>query len=115
MNIYIRTDFSYEEARTEIQLLFGLKINKAFPRKYLESDSCGGGFYRSTGKGNYQHPGVDAEVQAGTEVCQTYLVINSLMSFFSTADVSSLILNSFAEINQTKLLSSINDYKCFFG
>ena len=55
-------------SRTLIQSLFGLKINKAFPRKYMESESCGNGFYESTGRGNYKHKGVDAEAEIGSEV-----------------------------------------------
>ena len=60
--------FSYEEARTLIELVFGMKIDKSFPRKYLESSSCGDGFYESTGRGRYEHPGVDAEAVIGSEV-----------------------------------------------
>jgi hypothetical protein len=30
-----------------------------FPNLILESVSCGDGFWESTGKGNYEHPGVD--------------------------------------------------------
>ena len=45
-----------------------MKIDKSFPRKYLESRSCGDGFYESTGSGLYKHPGVDAEAVIGSEV-----------------------------------------------
>ena len=45
-----------------------MKIDKSFPRKYLESNSCGDGFYESTGRGHYEHPGVDAEAVIGSEV-----------------------------------------------
>ena len=45
-----------------------MKIDKSFPRKYLESSSCGDGFYEGTGSGHYKHPGVDAEAVIGSEV-----------------------------------------------
>lgn len=52
--------YRYKEARTQLDLIFGPKFHKEFPRKYLESGSCGDGFWESTGKGKYNHPGVDA-------------------------------------------------------
>ena len=51
---------SYKEARTQLDLIFGPKFNEKFPKVYLESNGCGDGFWESTGKGNYEHPGVDA-------------------------------------------------------
>ena len=58
----------YQEARTLLDLVFGPKINKAFPRKYLESQTCGNGFWESTGQGHYRNPGVDAEIEIGSPV-----------------------------------------------
>ena len=40
-------------------LVFGPKFDKAFPKKYLLSKTCGDGFWESTGKDKYEHPGVD--------------------------------------------------------
>ena len=52
-----------------MELTFGPKVHKDFPRKYLDSKTCGfKGFWESTGLGHYNHPGVDVEVNAGTEV-----------------------------------------------
>ena len=58
----------YQEARTLLDLVFGPKINGAFPRKYLESTTCGNGFWESTGKNNYDHKGVDVEAEIGAQV-----------------------------------------------
>ena len=51
-----------------MNLVFGPKFNKEFPRKYLESKTCGDGFWESTGKDNYQHTGVDIEADIGSQV-----------------------------------------------
>lgn len=51
----------YRSAKTELQLIFGFKFDKNFPRKYLESATCGEGFWKSNGKDNYVHPGVDID------------------------------------------------------
>ena len=58
-----------------IELVFGMKIDKSFPRKYLESSSCGDGFYESKGRGHYEHPGVDAEAVIGSEVRITEITV----------------------------------------
>ena len=49
-------------------MVFGPKISKAFPRKYLESNNCGPGFWKSTGRGKYEHPGVDLEATRNDKV-----------------------------------------------
>ena len=51
---------SYKEARTQLDLIFGPKFDEEFPRAYLESNTCGDGFWESTGRDNYEHPGVGA-------------------------------------------------------
>ena len=58
----------YQEAKTLVDLVFGPKLNKGFPRKYLESQTCGNGFYESRGNNNYKHTGVDVEVAVGSQV-----------------------------------------------
>ena len=66
---------SYKEARTELEMVFGSKMHKEFPRKYLESESCGEGFWPSTGDGRYEHEGVDVEAMEGE------LVINNMTKY----------------------------------
>ena len=51
-----------------MDLIFGAKVHKNFPRKYLESETCGEGFWESTGQGNYKHTGVDVEKDIGYTV-----------------------------------------------
>ena len=62
----------YETARSSIDMVFGPKVSKEFPRKYLESDSCGPGFWKSTGRGKYKHPGVDLEATHDEKVCTAF-------------------------------------------
>ncbi|XP_078575734.1 uncharacterized protein LOC144861638 [Branchiostoma floridae x Branchiostoma japonicum] len=58
----------YDEAKSLIEQIFGNKADQDFPRKYLESDSCGDGFYPSTGKGKYAEQGVLLEAAAGQQI-----------------------------------------------
>ena len=44
------------------------KAHKDFPRKYLESTSCGWGFWATDGSGHYSHQGILAEAQVDSEV-----------------------------------------------
>ena len=59
---------SYLESKTLIDQIFGPKVSDLFPRKYLESASCGDGFYPSTGRASYDHQGVDAEIGINSRV-----------------------------------------------
>jgi len=43
-------------------------MHERFPRKFLQSASCGDGFWETNGKNNYRHYGVILEVAAGDEV-----------------------------------------------
>ncbi|XP_078573994.1 uncharacterized protein LOC144860567 isoform X3 [Branchiostoma floridae x Branchiostoma japonicum] len=58
----------YDEAKSLIEQIFGNKADQDFPRKYLESDSCGDGFYPSTGQGRYAEQGVLLEAAAGQQI-----------------------------------------------
>ncbi|XP_078658229.1 uncharacterized protein LOC144903712 [Branchiostoma floridae x Branchiostoma belcheri] len=58
----------YDEAKSLIEQIFGAKADQDFPRKYLESGSCGDGFYPSTGSGRYEHQGVLLEAAVGREI-----------------------------------------------
>ncbi|KAI0230511.1 hypothetical protein LSAT2_019151, partial [Lamellibrachia satsuma] len=58
----------YQEARTLLEEIFGPKIHEDFPRKLLESRSCGDGFWETDGEGHYSHKGVMLEVTAGQKV-----------------------------------------------
>ncbi|XP_078660674.1 uncharacterized protein LOC144905141 [Branchiostoma floridae x Branchiostoma belcheri] len=65
---YTTVKQAYTAARTLISKIFGPKIHKDFPKKLLESDNCGNGFYPSTARGRYGHRGVDLEVSANAEI-----------------------------------------------
>ena len=66
---------SYQKAKAIMQLTFGSKVHKDFPRKYLDSETCGfKGFWESTGKGHYMHPGVDVDVKEGAQVKYDYFL-----------------------------------------
>ena len=43
-------------------------MHEEFPRKFLESASCGDGFWETDGKGHYTHKGIMLEVKVGEEV-----------------------------------------------
>ncbi|CAH1791078.1 unnamed protein product, partial [Owenia fusiformis] len=58
----------YELSKSLIDNVFGPKIAKRFPRKYLESEKCGNGFYPSTQRGNYEYDGAQLQVDAGTKI-----------------------------------------------
>ncbi|XP_066298079.1 uncharacterized protein [Branchiostoma lanceolatum] len=58
----------YDEAKSLIEQIFGSKSDQDFPRMYLESDSCGDGFYPSTGQGRYAEQGVLLEAAAGQQI-----------------------------------------------
>ena len=58
----------YNTARTLLEEIFGPKVNKEFPKKLLESASCGDGFWETDGKGHYSHKGIMLEVTVGQEV-----------------------------------------------
>ena len=45
-------------------------MHEEFPRKFLESPSCGDGFWETDGKGHYTHKGIMLEVKVGEEVTQ---------------------------------------------
>ncbi|KAI8514390.1 hypothetical protein Bbelb_087140 [Branchiostoma belcheri] len=65
---YTTVKQAYTAARTLISKIFGPKIHKDFPKKLLESDNCGNGFYPSTARGRYRHRGVDLEVSTNAEI-----------------------------------------------
>ena len=68
---FFLTLIRYGEARTLIEQVFGPKLDPDFYKKYLESESCGNGFYPSTGKANYKHEGVDLEAQVDAQVSES--------------------------------------------
>ena len=71
-----------------MNLVFGPKFNKEFPRKYLESKTCGDGFWESTGKNHYEHTGVDIETEIGSQVMPDS---QKKKSYFSTVLFSSMV------------------------
>ena len=58
----------YQQARTLIEEIFGAKMHQDFPRKLMESASCGDGFWETDGKGQYSHKGIMLNVTVGNEV-----------------------------------------------
>ncbi|XP_078585865.1 uncharacterized protein LOC144867676 [Branchiostoma floridae x Branchiostoma japonicum] len=58
----------YDEAKSLVEQIFGNKADQDFPRKYLESPTCGDGFYPSTGGGRYAEQGVLLEAGAGQQI-----------------------------------------------
>ena len=44
-------------------------MHEDWPRKLLESSSCGDGFWESDGKGHYANKGIMLEVSVGQPVC----------------------------------------------
>lgn len=73
LQVYLSIFFRYQKGKTLLDMIFGSKIHKEFPRKYLSSKTCGDGFWESTGKGNYQNPGVDAEIAIGSNVSHHFM------------------------------------------
>ncbi|XP_066264364.1 uncharacterized protein [Branchiostoma lanceolatum] len=65
---YTTVKQAYTASRTLISKIFGPKVHKDFPKKQLESDNCGNGFYPSTARGKYKHQGVDLEASVNTEI-----------------------------------------------
>ncbi|CAH1794764.1 unnamed protein product [Owenia fusiformis] len=71
----------YDAAKSLLDNVFGPKISKGFPKKYLESEDCGNGFYPSTQGGNYDYQGVQLEAEVGSELVVPFsgiLTINSI-------------------------------------
>ena len=58
----------YNRARTLLEEIFGSKVHADFPRKLLQSASCGDGVWPSDGKGHYSHMGIMLEVTFGQKV-----------------------------------------------
>ena len=58
----------YQQARTLIEEIFGPKMHQDFPRKLMESASCGDGFWETDGKGHYSNKGIMLNVTVGNEV-----------------------------------------------
>ena len=58
----------YNKTRTLFESVFGQKFHEQFPRRYLLSKPCGNGFWKSNGKGRYEHYGIDLEVSIKQEV-----------------------------------------------
>ena len=50
-------------------MIFGPKMHKDFPRKFLLSDDCGDGFYSTNGGGRYAHMGIMSDTPHGIKVC----------------------------------------------
>ncbi|KAI0212799.1 hypothetical protein LSAT2_002241 [Lamellibrachia satsuma] len=57
----------YQTARTLLEEIFGTKMHKDFPRKFLKSQSCGDGFWETDGNGHYSPNGIMLEVKVGQE------------------------------------------------
>ncbi|CAH1802680.1 unnamed protein product [Owenia fusiformis] len=58
----------YELTKSLIDNVFGPKISKRFPRKYLQSKSCGDGFYPSTQRSRYMYSGAQLQVSVGSAI-----------------------------------------------
>ena len=73
INLYLTiisvTLFRYEAARADVDLVFGEKMNKKFPRKYMESRSCGNGFWKGRRKLNtYKTEGIEVGAEVNSKV-----------------------------------------------
>ncbi|KAK2165104.1 hypothetical protein NP493_1383g00012 [Ridgeia piscesae] len=62
----------YQTARTLLEEIFGPKMHEDWPRKLLESSSCGDGFWESDGKGHYGNKGIMLEVTVGQPIVAPY-------------------------------------------
>ncbi|KAK2165039.1 hypothetical protein NP493_1368g00012 [Ridgeia piscesae] len=62
----------YQTARTLLEEIFGPKMHEDWPRKLLESSSCGDGFWESDGKGHYANKGIMLEVSVGQPIVAPY-------------------------------------------
>ncbi|KAI0217504.1 hypothetical protein LSAT2_030722 [Lamellibrachia satsuma] len=60
----------YQKARTLLEEIFGPKMHEDFPRKLLESPTCGDGFWETDGKEHYSHKGIMLNVTVGNEGLQ---------------------------------------------
>ncbi|CAH1802777.1 unnamed protein product [Owenia fusiformis] len=58
----------YEIAKSLIDNVFGPKISKRFPRKYLQSKKCGNGFFPSTQRRRYKYSGAQLQVKVGSAI-----------------------------------------------
>ncbi|CAH1783345.1 unnamed protein product, partial [Owenia fusiformis] len=56
----------YEISKSLIDNVFGPKIAKKFPRKYLVSEECGNGFFPSTQAGKYRDDGAQLQVDVSS-------------------------------------------------
>ena len=57
-------------------MIFGTKVHKDFPRKYLESGTCGDGFWPTDASGNYPGEGIMVEVGVDVEVKRVHKLSN---------------------------------------
>ena len=65
----------YQTARTLLEEIFGTKMHEEWPRKLLESTSCGDGFWETDGNGHYPYKGIMLDVVSGQTVnviCKYY-------------------------------------------
>ena len=76
--LFMFTTYSYNTARTLLEEIFGPKVNEDFPKKLLESRSCGDGFWETDGKSHYSHKGIMLEVTVGQDV--NILLVDSTVS-----------------------------------
>jgi len=61
-----------------VEEIFGPKMHEMFPRKLLESPTCGNGFWEDNGNQHYKQSGVMLRVEAGEDV--------SILRYFTCSD-----------------------------
>lgn len=76
--------------KTDLQSIFGEKFSGDFPNQFLVSQTCGDGFYSSTGGGRYNQ-GISLNVATDT-VCMS--VFRPLKLYTNYKEVTSLNLQS---------------------